>query len=186
MINNIQTVQQQQQPVQQYTITLDGKTFKSNQIHYKIEPTGTITIQEPFVQQITSTPPATPTQQIRYNRISVIKLAIDLIELFLIYSNSTLSQVNEFLKLKPANKTPGMDFFFLPNVLCSKLIFISHTEPQIVLKRKEPTIKLLETSPNKKPKINLVLASTPAQTPNQQVETVSVLLLYFYIWIAWT
>lgn len=48
---------QQQQPVQQYTITLDGKTLKSNQIHYKIEPTGAITIQEPqFVQQTQSTP----------------------------------------------------------------------------------------------------------------------------------
>lgn len=65
IINNIQPVQQQQQPVQQYTITLDGKTLKSNQIHYKIEPTGAITIQEPqFVQQT----PSTPTQQttIRY------------------------------------------------------------------------------------------------------------------------
>lgn len=62
----IQTIQpQQQQPLQQYTITLDGKTFKSNQIHYKIEPSGTITIQEPFVQHISS-PPPTPTHQIRY------------------------------------------------------------------------------------------------------------------------
>lgn len=56
IINNIQPVQQQQ-PVQQYTITLDGKTLKSNQIHYKIEPTGAITIQEPqYVQQTQSTP----------------------------------------------------------------------------------------------------------------------------------
>lgn len=58
IINNIQPVQQQQQqqPVQQYTITLDGKTLKSNQIHYKIEPTGAITIQEPqYVQQTPST-----------------------------------------------------------------------------------------------------------------------------------
>lgn len=57
--------QQQQQPVQQYTITLDGKTLKTNQIHYKIEPTGTLTFQEPqYVQQ---TQPA-PTQHttIRY------------------------------------------------------------------------------------------------------------------------
>lgn len=85
VINNIQTIQQQQQPVQQYTITLDGKTFKSNQIHYKIEPTGTITIQEPFVQQITSTPPATPTQQIRYNRMVNIELAINFFILFFYY-----------------------------------------------------------------------------------------------------
>lgn len=58
IINNVQPVQQpqQQQPVQQYTITLDGKTLKSNQIHYKIEPSGAITIQEPFVQQIATTP----------------------------------------------------------------------------------------------------------------------------------
>lgn len=57
IINNIQPVQQQQQqPVQQYTITLDGKTLKSNQIHYKIEPSGAITIQEPYVQQITTAP----------------------------------------------------------------------------------------------------------------------------------
>lgn len=57
IINNIQPVQQQQQPVQQYTITLDGKTLKSNQIHYKIEPSGAITIQEPqFIQQSPSTP----------------------------------------------------------------------------------------------------------------------------------
>lgn len=53
----MQQQQQQQQPVQQYTITLDGKTLKHNQIHYKIEPSGAITIQEPnFVQQITSQP----------------------------------------------------------------------------------------------------------------------------------
>lgn len=56
------------------------------------------------------------------------------------YSNNTYSQVNEFLKLKPANAkvTP-------------------------VLKRKEPTVKIIETSPSKKPKINLVLASPPVQ-----------------------
>lgn len=66
IINNIQPVQQQQ-PVQQYTITLDGKTLKSNQIHYKIEPTGTITIQEPqYVQQVPSTPVQQQTTTIRY------------------------------------------------------------------------------------------------------------------------
>lgn len=61
-----QTQQQQQQPVQQYTITLDGKTLKTNQIHYKIEPTGTLTFQEPqYVQQ---TQPTHQTHQttIRY------------------------------------------------------------------------------------------------------------------------
>lgn len=59
---NIQQVQsqQQQQPIQQYTITLDGQTLKTNQIHYKIEPSGAISIQEPYVQQIAA--PAT-TQQ---------------------------------------------------------------------------------------------------------------------------
>lgn len=35
----------QQQPQQQYTITLDGQTVR-NQIHYKIEPAGqTISLQ---------------------------------------------------------------------------------------------------------------------------------------------
>lgn len=53
----IQTQPAQQQPVQQYTITLDGSTLKSNQIHYKIEPSGAISIQEPFVQQITTNQP---------------------------------------------------------------------------------------------------------------------------------
>lgn len=58
---NVQQVQsQQQQPIQQYTITLDGSQLKTNQIHYKIEPSGAISIQEPYVQQITT--PAT-TQQ---------------------------------------------------------------------------------------------------------------------------
>ncbi|XP_031620758.1 transcription factor Sp3 isoform X2 [Contarinia nasturtii] len=126
IINNIQPVQQQQQqqqqPVQQYTITLDGKTLKPNQIHYKIEPTGAITIQDQqFIQQAQST----PTQQT--------------------ISNSTYSQVNEFLKLKPSNAKVTQ-----------------------VLKRKEPTVKILETSPNKKPKINLVLASSPVQQQQHQ------------------
>lgn len=55
-IQQVQSPQQQpqQQPIQQYTITLDGQTLKTNQIHYKIEPSGAISIQEPYVQQITT------------------------------------------------------------------------------------------------------------------------------------
>lgn len=162
IINNIQPVQQQQpqqQPVQQYTITLDGKTLKSNQIHYKIEPTGAITIQDPqFVQQAQNT----PTQQtaIRWwqrmkKPLFELREQLKLIELFFFLlhfarSNNTYSQVNEFLKLKPANATKVTP----------------------ILKRKEPTVKIIETSPSKKPKINLVLASPPVQQqPKVQANT---------------
>lgn len=72
------------------------------------------------------------------------------LEIFwMIFSNNTYSQVNEFLKLKPTNAkvTP-------------------------VLKRKEPpTVKIVETSPAKKPKINLVLASSPVQQQQHKVQT---------------
>lgn len=65
-------------------------------------------------------------------------------------SNNTYSQVNEFLKLKPANTTKVTP----------------------ILKRKEPTVKIIETSPSKKPKINLVLASPPVQQqPKVQANT---------------
>lgn len=74
---------QQQQPVQQYTITLDGKTLKSNQIHYKIEPTGTITIQEPqYVQQVPSTPAQHQTTTIRYMGWIGFWSAIDILMVF--------------------------------------------------------------------------------------------------------
>lgn len=54
--------------------------------------------------------------------------------------------MNEFLKLKPTN-----------------------TKVTPVLKRKEPTVKIVETSPTKKQKINLVLASSaPLQQQQQQ------------------
>lgn len=49
--------------------------------------------------------------------------------------------MNEFLKLKPTN---------------AKVVTPT-------LKRKEPAVKIIETSPAKKPKINLVLASSPVQ-----------------------
>lgn len=57
--------------------------------------------------------------------------------------------MNEFLKLKPSNAKVTQ-----------------------VLKRKEQTVKILETSPNKKPKINLVLASSPVQQQQQQQKTI--------------
>lgn len=55
--------------------------------------------------------------------------------------------MNEFLKLKPSNAkvTP-------------------------VLKRKEPAVKIIEAPQNKKPKINLVLASSPVQQQQQKVQ----------------
>lgn len=61
---------------------------------------------------------------------------------FCLFSNNTLSQVNEFLKLKPTS---------------AKLTQAT------TLKRKEPAVKIIETSPPKKQKINLVLASSPVQ-----------------------
>lgn len=69
------------------------------------------------------------------------------------FSTNTLSQVNEFLKLKPSN-----------------------TKVTPVLKRKEPSVKIIEASPSKKPKINLVLAS-PAVQQQAKVQTQSVTTL---------
>lgn len=74
-------------------------------------------------------------------------MVIDWFILVHFYSNNTYSQVNEFLKLKPANAKVTQ-----------------------VLKRKEPTVKIVETTPNKKPKINLVLASSPVHQ-QQKIQT---------------
>lgn len=78
---------------------------------------------------------------------------------FFNFSNNTYSQVNEFLKLKPSNAkvTP-------------------------VLKRKEPAVKIIEAPQNKKPKINLVLASSPVQQQQQKVQanTGSLRILSFF------
>lgn len=65
--------------------------------------------------------------------------------------------MNEFLKLKPSN-----------------------TKVTQVLKRKEPTVKIVETPPTKKPKINLVLASSSVQQqqPKVQANTGQ----YFKLW----
>lgn len=58
--------------------------------------------------------------------------------------------MNEFLKLKPTN-----------------------TKVTPILKRKEPPVKIIETSPAKKPKINLVLASSVPQQQKIQQPTVT-------------
>lgn len=150
---NIQQVQSQQhqQPIQQYTITLDGQTLKTNQIHYKIEPSGAISIQEPYVQQIT-TPATTQQTQIKWANHFTSHLCIRFIP-FSLCSSTTLAQVDEFLKMKP------------PVAKGPTTTTIAGT------KRKEQAVKVTEAPPVKKQqKINWVLAS-PMQTQQPKVQT---------------
>lgn len=140
-----------QQPQQQYTITLDGQTYKSNQIHYKIEPAmnNMITTQQhqpmqqihiqqepqqlqviPIQQQ--QTPPKPKLTQLQQRQQQLRQK-----------QQTTFSQVNEFLKLK--------------------------TNSKITIKKKHPAGKVFA----KKTKSNIVYVPVSSANNNQQLVTTS-------------
>lgn len=147
-------IQIQQTP--QYTITLDGQTIKTNQIHYKIEAAKT-PVTEPQQSQ-TFTTPVSYQKYVHASGIHDLYYDFTNFQSIFLHSSSSLANVDEFLKLKT---NPQISATIKKRELHTAVIKMESPKTQST-----KTATQTAATPSKKQKINLVI-TTPPQSKSQ-------------------